>query len=81
MARAVLRAEHPLELLGLHDGDDAGAAFGLGFVEVGTDVVDLAVVPSRPVGLLQGEDRHVVLGGEGLHLSSETVADPLEQRR
>ena len=74
-------ALNPTELLGLDDGDDAGAVLGLGPFEVGTDMVELAVVPSRPIGLFQGEDRHVVLGGKGLHLSTKTVADLLEQRR
>ena len=53
----------------------------LGAVEVGTDVVELAVVPARAVGLLQGEDRDVVLGCERLHVTAEAVADLLEQRR
>ena len=81
LGRAVLGAEHPLELLGGHDGDDPGATLGLGPLEVGTNVVQLAVVPARPVRLLQREDRHLVLGGEGLHLAAETVADLLQEGR
>ena len=81
LVRTVFRAEDPLELLGLDDGDDAGASRGFGPIEVGTDVVELAVVPSRPVGFLQLQDRHLMLSGEGLHLAAETVADLLEQRR
>ena len=52
----------------------------LGPLQVGADVVELAVVPARAVRLLQLQDRNLVLGGEGLHLAAETVADLLEQR-
>ena len=79
--RAVLGAEDPLEFLGRHDGDDAGTTLGLGPLEIGADVIELAVVPAGPVGLLQRQDRHVVLGRKGLHLTAEAVADLFEQGR
>lgn len=50
LGRAVLGAVDPLELLGVHDGDDVAASLGFGFVQVGTDVVELAVLPARAVG-------------------------------
>jgi hypothetical protein len=53
----------------------------LGLVHVGTDVVDLAVVEASPVDLLQLQDQDVVLLGEGVHLTAQTVADVVEQRR
>jgi len=75
----VLGAEDPLKLLGGDDGDDAGASLGLCPGEIGPDVVELAVVPSRAIGLLELKDRHSVLDGEGLHLTTKAVADLLEQ--
>ena len=79
--RAVLGTEDPLELLGGHDGDDTAAALRLSRLEIGADVVELAVVPAGAVWLLQMQDRHVVFGREGLHVTAEAVPDLLEQGR
>jgi hypothetical protein len=44
-------------------------------------VVELAVVPACPVGLLQAQNRNVMVGSKGLDLAAEPVADLLEQGR
>jgi hypothetical protein len=44
-------------------------------------VIELAIVPARPVGLLQLEDRDLVFGREPLELSAEAIAARLKQRR
>ena len=45
------------------------------------NVIELAIVPARPVGLLELEDRDLALGREPLDLAAEAVADRLKQRR
>ncbi len=66
---------------GLDDGHDTEPPFGFGLVEERPDMVELAVVPARPVRVLQLQHRDVVLVGGGLHLAvTEAVADLLEQR-
>ena len=47
--------EHPLELLGRHDRDHPEAALPLGLLQVGADVVELAVIPAGAVGPLQAQ--------------------------
>jgi len=46
---AVAGAEDPLELLAGHDRHDPEAVLALGLLKVGADMVELAVVPARPV--------------------------------
>ena len=77
----VSAAEHPLELLSRHDGDHPEPASGLGCLDVGTDVIDLAVIPPGPVRALQPQDRDPVVRRERLHRPHEPVADLGEQRR
>ena len=50
---AVAGAEDPLELLAGHDRHDPEASLTLGRLQVGADVVELAVIPTRPVRLLE----------------------------
>ena len=52
-----------------------------GPLEVGPDVVDLAVVPPGPIGPLQVEHRDAGGLGERLDVRPEPISDPLEQRR
>ncbi len=61
--------------LGLDDGDNAGALLDLSSLEVGTDVVKLAIVPACAIRLLELKDGDLVLDREGLHLPAEAVAD------
>ena len=68
-------------LLGGDDGDDTEATVTLGGIEEGPDVVELSIVPTRAIGLLELKDGNVLVGGERLHLPPEAVADLLEQRR
>jgi hypothetical protein len=74
-------AVDPLELLGGHDGHDAVATVALGPLQVRPDMVQLAVVPARPVRLLQLQDRDAAAGSKALHLLPETVPDLLHQGR
>ena len=71
--RAVLSAKDPLVLLGRHDGDDPEAPLSFGLFEVGSDVVELAVVPAGAVRLLQVQERDVVFVGEHLHRAANRV--------
>src|SRR5512133_1671256 len=51
------------------------AALSLGRLKVRTDVVELAVIPPRPVGRLELEDPDLVRLGEPADLTTEAVAD------
>ena len=51
--RSSWRREDPLELLGGHDGHHPVAAARFGRVEIGADMVELAVIPTGPIRLLQ----------------------------
>jgi len=73
--------EHPLELLGGHDGNHAEATFTLGFLQMGTHVVELAVVEASPVRLLQMKDGDVLALGEALHVGAKPVPDLLDDGR
>ncbi len=53
---------------------------GFGLVQVTADRVEFAVIPARPVGLLQVQHRDLIVCGEGLHLTAEPVPDPHEGR-
>ncbi len=79
LVRTVLRPEHPLELLGGHDRHHAVATLPLGGLQIGPDMIHLAVVEAGAVRLLQRQHRDVVLRGKGLHLPAEPVADHLEE--
>ena len=57
-------AEDPLELLGGHDGHHPEASLVLSGLEIGMDMVELAVVPAGAIGLLEMQDRDVVVLGE-----------------
>ncbi len=73
--------EDPLELLSGHDGHHAMAALPLRSLQVGPDMIQLAVIPPGAVRLLQSQHRDPVLSGEGLDLLAEAVADLLEESR
>ncbi len=78
---AVLRAEHPGELLCGDDGHDTDTPFTLGSIEVRAHVVEFSVVPARAVRLVQSQQRDRVVLGEGLDLTAEAVADLVHHRR
>ena len=50
-------------------------------VEIGTDVIELAVIPAAAVRLLQRQQRDPVGDGERLHVTTELVADLLDDRQ
>jgi hypothetical protein len=50
-------------------------------VDIGPDVVDLAVIPTGAVRLGQMQQRDVVGRGEHLHVTADPVTDLGEQRR
>ena len=58
--------EDLLDFLGCHDGDDPGSAVLVGRLQIGTDVVELAVVPAGAVRSVKSEQGDVVGLGEGL---------------
>ena len=78
--RAVAGADHPLELLASDDRDDAKAALALGPFQVGADVIELAIIPARPIRLFQPQHGNLVGGRERADLAAEPIADPLKQR-
>jgi hypothetical protein len=73
------RGEDPLELLRRDDGDHPEAAGPFGSFQVGTDVIELAVIPAAAVRLLQLQDRDPMARSEGLDLASEASADLLDE--
>ncbi len=81
LRRAVLGAVHPLELLGRHDGHHPELLVPLGPLEIGADVVELAVIPAAAIGLLEPQDRDAMPLGEGFDVTAEPVAVALHQRR
>jgi hypothetical protein len=81
LAGAVAGREHPLELLAGNDRDHPKAAVSLSPLQMRADVIELAVIPPRPIRLLQRQDRDPVLLSELLDVPAETVPDPPEQRR
>jgi hypothetical protein len=70
-----------LDLLSSHDGHHPKVALSFRRLEVRADVVKLAIVPAGPVRTLQPEEGDVVVLGEGRKVSSEAVADLLEECR
>jgi hypothetical protein len=77
---AVARAEDPLELLAGHDRHDPEPALTLRRLQVRADVVELAVIPARPVGRLQPQDRDLVSVGEPPDVAPKAVADRAQHR-
>jgi hypothetical protein len=73
--------EDLLDLLGGHDRHHPVAAITLGLLQVGADVVELAVVPAGAVGSLEVQQGDALPLGEGRHRLAEAVADALEQHR
>jgi hypothetical protein len=63
----------PLELLGGHDGYHPRSARSLRPIEIGAHMIELAVIPTGAVGLVQRQDRDVMTGGERL----DVPPDPL----
>jgi hypothetical protein len=57
------------------------AALTLGLLQVGADVVELAIVPAGAVGPLEAQQGDAPLLGEGRDRLAEAVADALEQDR
>src|SRR6266571_4693216 len=55
------------------------ATITLGLLQVGTDVVELAIVPAGAVGPLEAQQGNVVCLGEGRDRLAEAVADAFEQ--
>ena len=81
LGRAVAGADDPLKLLAGHDRHDPEAALTLGTLQERADMVELAVIPTRPVGLLERQDRDPVGVGERPDVTTEAVADVAQQRR
>src|SRR5580658_3018015 len=79
LGASFLRAEDPLELLGGDNGHHPEATVTLGPLEIGPDVIKLAVVPTSAIRFSQLEERDLVLDGEGLDFTTETVPDLLKQ--
>jgi len=77
----VAAREHPLVLLTGDDRDHPVASLPLGALQMRAHVIELAVIPARPVGLPQLKDRDPVLLGEPADLAAETITDRLKQRR
>ncbi len=75
------RGEHPLELLGGHDRHHPEPPLGLGALQVGADVVELAIIPAGAVRLLERQDRDPLGRGERFDLPTEPVADLFDHRR
>lgn len=67
--------------MGGDDGHDPEAVFLVGAVEVGADVVELAVIPAAAVRLLELQDGNVLGDGEGMHFTPKAIADLLEESR
>ena len=80
-ARVVFARRRPTGTLGPGRWPRPRSGPRLGLVEEGPDVIELAVVPTGAVRLLQLQDRDVVLLGEGLDLAPEAVPDLLEECR
>ncbi len=78
LVRAVVAHEHPLDLLGRDDRHHPGA---LGLLEIGPHVIELAVVPTTAVGLLQLQDGDPEGVGEVLDRLAEAVSPLLEEGR
>jgi hypothetical protein len=57
------------------------AAFPLGLLQVGTDMIKLAIIPAGAVKPLEAQQGNVVCLGEGRDRLAEAVADAFEQRR
>jgi hypothetical protein len=51
-----------------------------GSLQVGADVIKLAVIPSGPVGLLKVQDGDAVGLGERVNVATEAVGDLLDHR-
>jgi hypothetical protein len=73
--------EDLLDLLGHYDRHHPTAALPLGLLQVGADVVELAVVPAGAVGPLEPQQGNRLLLGEGRDCLAEAVPDALEQGR
>lgn len=67
-AGAVAGGEHPLKLLAGDDRDHPEAPLAPGCLQKRTDMIELAIIPPRPIRLLQLQDRDPTLGRERLHL-------------
>src|SRR5439155_1592690 len=77
----VAARQDPLELLAGDNRDNAEAALAFGALQVRADVIELAVVPARPIGLFELKDRNSAVGRERPDLATEPVADRAQQRR
>jgi hypothetical protein len=69
------------DVLDGHDRYHPVAAITLGLLQVGADVVELAVVPAGAVGPLEPQQGNRLLLGEGRDCLAEAVPDALEQGR
>jgi hypothetical protein len=74
-------AEHPLEFLGGHDRHHPTTTGSLRTVQVGADVIELAVIPPGAVGLVETEDRDAVAFRVRVDVAAEPVPDLLDHRR
>jgi hypothetical protein len=75
------RAEHPLELLRNHDRHHPVAAGRLRPVQVGTDVVELAIVPPGTVRLVEVQDRDPLHLRVRVDVAAKPIPDLLDHRR
>jgi hypothetical protein len=73
--------KHLLDLLGGDNGHHPDATLLLGQVEVGADMIELAVIPAGAVRFGQTKQGNPVHLGEVTNQLAEAVAHRLEQRR
>jgi hypothetical protein len=73
--------EDLLDLLSNHDRHHPTAALPLGLLQVGADMVELAIVPAGAVGPLEAQQGDVPLLGKGRDCLAEAVTDAFEQGR
>jgi len=52
-----------------------------GFVDIVTDVIDLAVIPPRSIRRVQVKQRDAIDLGKAADRVAETITNPLEQSR
>ena len=70
--------EHLLDLLSDDDGHDTGLG---SFVDIVADVIDLAVIPPRPIRRVQVKQRDAIDLSEAADRVAKTITNPLEQGR
>ena len=64
-----------------HDRHYPEAALTFGLVQIGADMIELAVVPAPAIGLLQAQHRDPLRVRERMNLLTEPITDLGEGRR